>query len=314
MTILRTAAFLKARTAIYQHARLLDQQLFDFVFEQADAALVIEALKSYQNPDGGFGLAIQPDLDLTQSSAQATVTAFQILDLIDATTETPLVQAGIEYLMKTYHNGWTALPSAANLAASAGWWRYPQRLPEEYWGYPSAEIVGILHRYAALVPPTFLQRVTRLALFSLKTRSKPLALSDFMSFARLVQQLSPDSPHYAQFSQPLQQIISQQRIDWRNGHLPLWWIFNRPTLPLTAALHSPLFNSLDESIAQQQTDGLWHPTWAWEDSAAETQAFQTWKGTLTVRLLIALHHFACIESPTRSAALTLNHYGARISN
>ena len=54
--------FASARTFIYASARLLERQLFAVLFEDDDPRSVISALRAYQNPDGGFGNALESDL------------------------------------------------------------------------------------------------------------------------------------------------------------------------------------------------------------------------------------------------------------
>jgi len=52
----RAAGFLAA------HARLLERRLFEVAFLDGDPALALQAIVAYQNPDGGFGHALEPDL------------------------------------------------------------------------------------------------------------------------------------------------------------------------------------------------------------------------------------------------------------
>ncbi len=51
-----------ARSFILGNARLLDRHRFAFRFEGGRADDVVTALRPYQNADGGFGHALEPDL------------------------------------------------------------------------------------------------------------------------------------------------------------------------------------------------------------------------------------------------------------
>ena len=51
----------KARSFIYRFARPIDLAVFKHAFENGPAEDIITALCAYQNPDGGFGHAIEPD-------------------------------------------------------------------------------------------------------------------------------------------------------------------------------------------------------------------------------------------------------------
>lgn len=54
--------FMKAREFVYANARLLDRRRFEYHFEQGKAHPVLDALRAYQNSDGGFGSALEPDI------------------------------------------------------------------------------------------------------------------------------------------------------------------------------------------------------------------------------------------------------------
>ncbi len=53
--------FERARQFIYAEARLIDRLVFAAAFDKGDPRAVITALAAYQNPDGGFGHALEPD-------------------------------------------------------------------------------------------------------------------------------------------------------------------------------------------------------------------------------------------------------------
>jgi hypothetical protein len=68
---------------IYQNGRLLERYLFAHFFEEGAKEACLNALLAYQNPDGGFGNGIEPDLLCPDSSAIGAETALAILDLLD---------------------------------------------------------------------------------------------------------------------------------------------------------------------------------------------------------------------------------------
>ncbi|MFA6693930.1 MAG: hypothetical protein WCS44_03750, partial [Bacillota bacterium] len=53
--------YLKARNFVYRNARPLDLALWKYHFEAGGSDAVVEALSHYQNLDGGFGHALEPD-------------------------------------------------------------------------------------------------------------------------------------------------------------------------------------------------------------------------------------------------------------
>jgi hypothetical protein len=74
MKKLAISAFHQAKRFLETEARRLEGHLFDFHFNghEGSRGRVIEELESYQNPDGGFGNALEPDVRMQGSSVVAT--------------------------------------------------------------------------------------------------------------------------------------------------------------------------------------------------------------------------------------------------
>jgi hypothetical protein len=75
MPIDRTAA----ETFIWNTARLLDRHRYAMLFEDGPAEPVIDVLRGYRNPDGGFGHALEPDVRCPSSQPSAALSALEIL-------------------------------------------------------------------------------------------------------------------------------------------------------------------------------------------------------------------------------------------
>ena len=74
----------QAGTFIFTHGRLLERQLYATFFQDGTVQACLKALLAYQNPDGGFGNGIEPDLLCPDSTAIGAETAMVLLDLLDA--------------------------------------------------------------------------------------------------------------------------------------------------------------------------------------------------------------------------------------
>jgi hypothetical protein len=72
-------AFAAADRFLLNQARLLERRLFATCFLGQPAELVVSALGGYQNPDGGFGHALEPDTRCPASLPVYTDVAFQAL-------------------------------------------------------------------------------------------------------------------------------------------------------------------------------------------------------------------------------------------
>ena len=70
--ILSRERFDQAALFLKTQARPLERALFELWFEGASSKAVLNALACFQNADGGFGCALEPDMRAPQSSALAT--------------------------------------------------------------------------------------------------------------------------------------------------------------------------------------------------------------------------------------------------
>ena len=153
-----------AKRFIFSEGRPLERSLFAYQFEQGCRDNVLAELAKFQNPDGGFGHALEPDLRSPLSTVAITAHALHILREIGIGSECPLVHRAIRYILKMYDHsrkGWRRAVPEINNAPHAPWWHYDENKGgtpiDEHWGNPSAEIVGYLVRYRDLVPPALLQ-------------------------------------------------------------------------------------------------------------------------------------------------------------
>src|SRR4030095_5529563 len=121
--------FESAQTFILSNARLIERHLFAFLFRQGNPDHVRTALLAYQNADGGFGNALEPD-KRTASSQQIdqelawrvlydsgfdTAIALQICDFLETITTT---EGGFPFVLPTVRD-----------APRAAWWNTDSEEP-----------------------------------------------------------------------------------------------------------------------------------------------------------------------------------------
>ena len=58
-----------AETFVWSAARLVDRHRYTMLFADGSAEPVIAALSAYRNADGGFGHALEPDLQMSSEPA-----------------------------------------------------------------------------------------------------------------------------------------------------------------------------------------------------------------------------------------------------
>lgn len=74
--------FEQAVNFIWENGRLLERRILEYFFFSGSKSSVLDALKAYQNEDGGFGHALEPDLRTPES--QALYIEFGLRTLYDA--------------------------------------------------------------------------------------------------------------------------------------------------------------------------------------------------------------------------------------
>ena len=88
-----------AKNFILQNARPLELSLYKYFFESGSNQAVIDELSKFQNPDGGFGHALEPDFFNPNSSPIATNDAIITLFRISALDrDSAIVKGIVKYL------------------------------------------------------------------------------------------------------------------------------------------------------------------------------------------------------------------------
>jgi hypothetical protein len=82
--------FDSAERFMLANARLLDRHRLAVLLHGAPVAPVLDALRAYRNPDGGFGHALEPDVRAAESEPAATLHALEVLGGI-AALDDPMV-------------------------------------------------------------------------------------------------------------------------------------------------------------------------------------------------------------------------------
>ncbi len=89
----------KARKFISENARPLDLAVYKYFFENGSKQAVVNELKKFQNADGGFGNALEPDFFNPNSSPIATNDAIITLNRVNALDRnSDIVKGIIRYL------------------------------------------------------------------------------------------------------------------------------------------------------------------------------------------------------------------------
>ncbi|MCX5602453.1 hypothetical protein OOK29_30265 [Streptomyces phaeochromogenes] len=131
-----------ARQFMEGTARVLERRQLEVFLDAAPVGPVLDALRPYRNPDGGFGHALEPDVRCPGSQPSAALTALGVLAEIGATND-PMVTATADWVASVARpDGGVAqvLPSAL------GHPRTPWMEPNDESSFLTFAIAGRLHQ------------------------------------------------------------------------------------------------------------------------------------------------------------------------
>jgi hypothetical protein len=277
--------------------------MFRFEFEQGSAADVLKELETFQNADGGFGHALEPDFRLPASSAIATTVALQYISRLRLPETPVLAIQALQYLYRIFdqeHLLWTSVPETVAQFPRAVWWEYPGiEKAEQYWANPAAEIVGYLYEFPGILPNGLRDTLTRKAFAKLDNRSEPLEMHDLLCYLRLAERLPAglQSELYTRLDPHVRAVVTTTPEQWRAYSLQPVLVAPWPESHYYPVFQSAISENLDFLIANQGDDGAWHPTWAWGRYEEDWQrAKEEWKGVLTLDNLRVLRAYKRIEA------------------
>lgn len=136
----------RAQNFIWRNARLLDRHLFAHLFMHGPLEPVLTALRAYQNHDGGFGNALEPDMRCPTSQPVSTEFALQLLDLVDGFTS-PMVAPIFGFLTSITipEGGIPRVLQSVGEYPAAPWWN-PNDQPTASLN-PTASIAGLFTKH-----------------------------------------------------------------------------------------------------------------------------------------------------------------------
>lgn len=284
-----------ARSFMKEQARAVDLALFEYEFEAGSADAVLQALRAYQNEDGGFGKGLEPDIRCAASSAYVTTIGLQYLARVGADEDHEMVQKAIGYLLSTFNSekiGWDIVPPAVEQAPRAPWWNYePDR---EDWGNPNAEIVGYLLKYSKWVPAEMLDRLTDHAIKYLE-RLENYEFHELLCYLRLQEQL-PESLREkvaGKIKAIVEHCVTVDPAQWEGYGLQPIQVVTSPASPFYSQYADVVQKNVEHLASKQTESGCWEPTWTWGGLHEELweQAKVEWSGRLTVDHLLTLRAF-----------------------
>jgi len=300
-------AFERAAAYLRHEGRPLERALFQFHFEHGRRTQVLAALVPFQNDDGGFGQALEPDMRAACSTVLATTQALAILREIGADEETSGLPAALAYLVDAYEvekERWPIVSPCIEDAPHAPWWSYAESAEafRGFWANPRASVVGYLWQYRKLVPSPFVEGALRSTVNDLMSYAQHMEMHDLACFVDLLATPGLPQETYGDLVDRLRRAAARSAVtdpaEWNDYNLKPLTIVHSPDSPLAAAFDPAVIDAnLDYLLDEQRADGTWAPNWSWDfvDVGSWAAAAREWTGVLTLRNLKVLRAFGRID-------------------
>ncbi|TFE04181.1 hypothetical protein [Jeotgalibacillus salarius] len=284
---------------IVRDAREVDRAFHEFRQGLDSAEKVIHALESYQNADGGFGHALEPDRRLIDSSVIETTVALQYLMQLPIKPEHPMVSNALNYLEKQYDGEiklFPIVPATVNHVPRAPWWNVNEAGEtgfEKTPGNPSAEILGYFQRCR---PNSVFTSKLETDVMNRLNEIEEWDMHEIQCYYRLAE-LTPKKEVSAAIIQKIFQLVQFTKLPEE------WQGYGLQPLQLIKKTHSPLYDEFEDLVEenarwyaeQLNPEGYWNPSWEWGQYPVEwAQSRKDWQSYLTVNAChppqYLLHH------------------------
>jgi hypothetical protein len=275
-----------ARSFVLSNARLLDRHRFAFLFEGGRAADVVGALRPYQNADGGFGHALEPDLRGGESEPVPVEHALQTLDEV-GDFDADIVHRSCDWLstVTTESGGVPFVLPAVVDAPHAPWWVPTGKASLN----PTAGIAGLLHKHDVRHP--WLSTATTYCWDALSESVGDLGPDDAISVLAFLEYAPERERAMEAFERVADRILADLVVldTSATGYVKTPLDF----APHPDRLAARLFDAttiglhLDALVAAQADDGGWPITWEPPSAAAVLE----WRGFVTVKCLDLLDNY-----------------------
>ncbi len=282
----------RATHFVWCNARLIDRYRFAYHFLEADVQPVLEALRAYQNADGGFGNALEPDLRSPVSQPQPVELALHILDELDAMND-PMVGRACDYLrgITTSDGGVPFVLPMSEGYPRAPWWNTGPEPPASI--NPTAALAGLLHKHRVAHP--WLGAATEYAWREIE-RDAERGGYDFVAIFTFLEHAPDRTRAKKDFDALARELFDggQLTLDpHAEGHvfMPLQFA-PTPTSPQRRLFDdATIEHHLDALVERQQPDGGWPISWEPPSPAATLE----WRGLVTVSTLLTLRAYGRVS-------------------
>lgn len=276
MKTLDSNAYREIKTWIHRNARDIELSIWKSVFENGGSEPVLSALAFYQNEDGGFGNALEPDNWNPDSSPYTTTFAINILNRIGfGDMRHPILQGIVRFLESGTHfsgNLWRFSIPSNDGHAHAPWWTYDEQANETESIGVTAEIAGFIighfgpgeeiHQRAVSAADAIIGK--------LKTQSRfgDMGVGGYCDLLHAIQKAGLDERFDTEFllaavKRLVNETIERDAAKWAHyGVRPSNYI-DSPDSVFYKGNEEIVQKELDYLIDTRPGGGVWGITWSW---------------------------------------------------
>jgi hypothetical protein len=282
----------RAQEFIWTHARLLERQLFAALFAGGAKEPVLAALRAYQNADGGFGNALEPDKRTPHSQPVDVEQAFHVLDDIDGFAD-PLVTQACDFLqtITTPEGGVPFALPTVNDYPRAPWWQADDNPPASL--NPTAALAGLLLKHKVRHP--WVERASAYCWPAIAA----LDTTEFHTLMPVITFLE-HTPDRARADRELARIgamiaapgvVEHDPAAGGYAQMPLDWAPTPQSFCRRLFADGLIATHLAALAARQQDDGGWPISW---DPISPAVSYE-WQGWVTIHALHTLRAYGALD-------------------
>lgn len=299
----------KTRLWMYRNARPIDFARWQYHFEDAQPDTVLNVLKAYQNPDGGFGHSLESDSWNPNSSPIQTWAAVELLREIGINdNNNEVIQEILRYLELTsdFTDGkWLNTVKSNNEYPHAPWWHWNEEEESNY--NPTACLVGFALKFAKEDSPAFNKAVI-VAKAAIKNFIESEKVNDghlLLGYLRLLRDIRQQDrqrfENYKELRNRVEFHIKRnlQKTDYK-------WCCDGVNQEYIKAFKESILSISDNAdlpydvgeilINKVQEDGTWKIVWKWNQFDEEWAVTENWwKAYGILANMIYLKEFNMIE-------------------
>ena len=275
-----------AKRFLLANGRLLERHLFAYLFEDGSRDKVLAALAAYQNEDGGFGNALEPDKRTSFSQPIDQEIALRVLDDVGLNGE--MIKSLCDFLVTitTDEGGVPFTLATVQDAPRAPWWDTDEAQPPASLN-PTASIAGLLHRHKHMHP--WLDGATTFCWEKLSSPGE-LEVHTLLSVTLFLEHAPDRTRARAVFENIKEQLLDATALEPdAEGYVHPPYTFAPTPQSLARQLYSDemMKKHLSALAQKQQDDGSWPIAWPAISPGCELE----YRGVVTLNALKTLRAY-----------------------